>query len=78
MSAPINEPIDARADAQSYELATREILEARLDEGLSMSQIAHGAGVTATWLRAWRSGKISNPGLYTIGRLRQYLEILDA
>lgn len=44
------------------------------DSGLSMEQVAEHAGLSKWWVRKFMQGKIPNPGIENLVKLRNYLK----
>lgn len=61
-------------DADRIVLDTRALLEEQVSAGRSLAEIAERAEVSPAWLSAWRRDKFPNPGIYTLAKLRNYLE----
>ncbi len=57
-------------------LEETEKLLAALPRWVTLTQVSHDTGVKLSWLSAFASGKISDPGIKKIQTLHNYLSIL--
>jgi transcriptional regulator with XRE-family HTH domain len=57
----------------NLEILLAETRNAVKASGQTLDQIADGAGLTYAWVAKFSQGKIQNPGIHNLVRLRNYL-----